>query len=169
LLPLASERRLTSGYLFREVAKVTAVHVPYTGGAPAVTAVLGNHVDSLVLAMPAVVPYLNDGRLRGLGLASPNRSPAVPNVPTYGEMGTPNVYSGTWVGFFVPAKTPDAIVLKLNSSLNEIMKLADVQEKLKNIGFEAVIRNQADTDAYFKNEVTTWAKMVRAVGLAGTN
>jgi tripartite-type tricarboxylate transporter receptor subunit TctC len=156
-------------YLFRESAKVTAVHVPYTGGAPAVTAVLGNHVDSLVLALPALTSHLKEGRLRALGLASPSRIKAVPNVPTYAEMGSPNVHSGTWVGFFVPTKTPDAVVLKLNGAINDILKLPEVQERLTAMGFEAMIRNQPETDAYFKNEVATWAKMVRAVGLAGSN
>jgi tripartite-type tricarboxylate transporter receptor subunit TctC len=155
-------------FLFRET-KVTAVHVPYTGGAPAVTAVLGNHVDSLVLALPAVTSALRDGRLRGLGLASSTRSTAVPDVPTYAETGIPNVQSGTWVGFFVPSKTADAIVLKLNASINEIMKMPDVQEKLKSIGFDAVIRSPSETDSFFKSEVVNWGKMVRAVGLAGSN
>src|SRR5215813_2710105 len=97
-------------YFFREVAKVKAVHVPFTGGGPAVTAAIGNHVDSIVLTLPTVTPAITQGQLRGIALASAARNSAVPNVPTYGEMGFPNVYSGSWVGFFAPAKTPDVIV-----------------------------------------------------------
>ena len=92
-------------YFFREVAKVKAVHVPFTGGAPAIQAAIGNHVDAIVLTLPTVVLAITQGLLRGIGLASPTRNAAVPNVPTYGEMGFPNVYSGSWVGFFAPAKT----------------------------------------------------------------
>ena len=109
-------------YFFREVAKVKAVHVPFTGGAPAVASAIGNHVDAIVLTLPTVVPPITQGLLRGIGLASATRNSAVPNVPTYGEMGFPNVYSGSWVGFFAPAKTPDAVIAKLNAEINAIMQ-----------------------------------------------
>ena len=75
-------------------------------------------------------------RLRGLALASPKRNAAVPDVPTYDEMGYPNHYVGSWVAFFAPAKTPDAIVAKLNADINEVMKDPDVLERLKTIGFD---------------------------------
>ena len=83
-------------YFFREVAKVQALHVPFTGGAPAVAAAVGNHVDAIVLTLPTVVPSITQGLLRGIGLASATRNSAVPDVPTYGEMGFPNIYSGSW-------------------------------------------------------------------------
>jgi tripartite-type tricarboxylate transporter receptor subunit TctC len=152
-------------YFFREVAKVQSVHVPFTGGAPAVNAAVGNHVNALVLTLPTVTPHIVQKRLRGLGLASPTRNSAVPDVPTYGEMGFPNVHSGSWVGFFVPAKTPQAAIEKLNSEINQIVKQADVQQRLKSVGFDPILKSLAETDAYFKGEVATWGKMVRAVGL----
>ncbi len=127
-------------YLFREVAKVQSVHVPFTGGAPATTAALGNHVNALVLTLPTVTPHIVEGRLRGLGIASDKRVPAVKDVPTYREMGF-DVLSGSWVGFFAPAKTPDAIVLKLNAEINEIMKAPEVQAKLAQIGFDPIVKN----------------------------
>jgi tripartite-type tricarboxylate transporter receptor subunit TctC len=151
-------------YFFREVAKVQAVHVPFTGGAPAVQSAIGNHVDAIVLTLPTVVPPITQGLLRGIGLASAARNSAVPNVPTYGEMGFPNVYSGSWVGFFAPAKTPDAIVAKLNAEVNAIMKEPAAQQKLKTIGFDVMVKGQAETQEYFKSEVATWGKMVRAIG-----
>jgi tripartite-type tricarboxylate transporter receptor subunit TctC len=151
-------------YFFREVAKVRAVHVPFTGGAPAVTSAIGNHVDAIVLTLPTVVPPITQGLLRGIGLASASRNSAVPDVPTYGEMGFPNVYSGSWVGFFVPAKTPDAIVIKLNAEINEIMKQPEAQQRLKTIGFEVMIKNTTEAADYFKGEVTSWGKMTRAIG-----
>jgi len=153
-------------YFFHEVAKVKAVHVPFTGGAPAVQSAIGGHIDAIVLTLPTVVPPITQGLLRGLGLASPTRNSAVPNVPTYGEMGFPNVYSGSWVGFFAPAKTPDAVVAKLNSEINEVMKDAAVLAKLKSIGFDPVVKTHAETVDYFKSEVTNWGKMVNAVGFS---
>jgi len=157
---------LSAEYFFREVAKVKAVHVPFTGGAPAVQSAIGNHIDALVLTLPTVVPPINQGLLRGIGLASPTRNSAVPNVPTYGEMGYPNVYSGSWVGFFAPAKTPDAVVVKLNGEINQIMKDPAVLEKLKSIGFDAIVKTEPEVAAYFKDEVATWAKMINAIGFA---
>jgi tripartite-type tricarboxylate transporter receptor subunit TctC len=151
-------------YFFREVAKVQAVHVPFTGGAPAVQSAIGNHVDAIVLTLPTVVPPLTQGLLRGIGLASATRNSAVPDVPTYGDMGYPNVYSGSWVGFFAPAKTPDAVVAKLNAEINAIMKEPEAQQKLKTIGFDVMIKNQAEVERYFKDEVASWGKMVRAIG-----
>jgi tripartite-type tricarboxylate transporter receptor subunit TctC len=153
-------------YFFREVAKVKAVHVPFTGGAPAVQSAIGNHIDALVLTLPTVVPPINQGLLRGIGLASPTRNSAVPNVPTYGEVGYPNVYSGSWVGFFAPAKTPDAVVVKLNGEINQIMKDPAVLEKLKSIGFDPIVKTEPEVAAYFKDQVATWAKMINAIGFS---
>jgi tripartite-type tricarboxylate transporter receptor subunit TctC len=153
-------------YFFREVAKVKAVHVPFTGGAPAVQSAIGNHIDALVLTLPRVVPPINQGLLRGIGLASPTRNSAVPNVPTYGEMGYPNVYSGSWVGFFAPAKTPDAVVVKLNGEINQIMKDPAVLEKLKSIGVDPIVKTEPEVAAYFKDQVATWAKMINAIGFS---
>jgi tripartite-type tricarboxylate transporter receptor subunit TctC len=151
-------------YFFREVAKVQAVHVPFTGGAPAVAAAVGNHVDAIVLTLPTVVPPITQGLLRGLGLASATRNSAVPDVPTYGEMGFPNVYSGSWVGFFAPAKTPDAVVAKLNAEINAIMREPEAQQKLKTIGFDVMIKTAGEASDYFRSEVGTWGKMIRAIG-----
>jgi tripartite-type tricarboxylate transporter receptor subunit TctC len=153
-------------YFFREVAKVKAVHVPFTGGAPAVAAAVGNHVDAIVLTLPTVTPQINQGGLRGLGLASATRNSAAPDVPTYGEMGFPGVQSGSWVGFFAPAKTPEPVVAKLNTEINEIIKGAEAQQKLKVIGFDPIVKNRGDTDAYFRSEIATWGKMTRAVGFS---
>jgi tripartite-type tricarboxylate transporter receptor subunit TctC len=153
-------------YFFREVAKVKYVHVPFQGGAPAITAALGNHVDSVMLTLPPVTPHILSGALRGLGVASEKRNPAVPNVPTFGEMGFPNVYSGSWVGFFAPAKTPDAVVAKLNAEINTVMREADSLDRLKKGGFEPVIKNVAEVNEYFKDDVQRWGKMVTAIGFS---
>jgi tripartite-type tricarboxylate transporter receptor subunit TctC len=150
-------------YFFKEVAKVKATHVPFSN-ARAETALEGGHIDALVISLPAVTNQINENRLRGLSLASEARNPAVPNLPTLDESGYPKIYQGSWNGFFVPAKTPDAVVAKLNTEINEILKAPDVQEKLKLYGFDVIIKPVPETVAFFKNEVETWGKMVRAIG-----
>ena len=88
----------------------------------------------------------------------------MPDVPTYGEMGIPDVYSGSWVGFFAPAKTSDAVVDTLNARINEIMREPEVQQKLKTIGFDVMIKTRAEAADYFAGEVASWGKMTRAIG-----
>ena len=153
-------------YFFSEVAKVKYVQVPFQGGAPAIVAALGNHIDALVLTLPPVTPQIVSGALRGIGLASEKRNPAIPNVPTYAEMGFPDVIVGSWVGFFAPAKTPDAVVAKLNAEINAVMKEPDSLEKLSKAGFDPVVKNVAEVNEYFKRDVQRWSKMVQAIGFS---
>src|SRR6476619_6694236 len=137
-------------YFFKEVATVNSVHVPFQGGAPAITATLGNHVDSLVLTLPPATPHIRGGALRGIGVASDKRNSAIPDVPTYGEMGYPNVYSGSWVAFFAPAKTPDAVVEKLNGEINALMKEPDSLEKLAKAGFDPLSKSVTEANSYYQ-------------------
>ncbi|HEY1364929.1 MAG TPA: tripartite tricarboxylate transporter substrate binding protein [Xanthobacteraceae bacterium] len=153
-------------YFFREIAKVKAVHVPFTGGAPAVQSAIGNHVDAVVLTLPTVVPAISQGLLRGIGLASASRNPAVAEVPTYGEMGFPEVYSGSWVGFFAPAGVPDPVVAILNDAINRIIREPQAQQKIKAIGFEPLFMGPTETAGYFRREVASWTRMTRAIGFA---
>jgi len=153
-------------YFFQEIAKVKHVHVPFQGGAPAITATLGNHVDALVLTLPPTVPQIVQGKLRGLGVASDKRNSAIPDVPTYGEMGFPDVYSGSWVAFFAPAKTPDTVVNKLNAEINALMQEPDSLEKLKQNGFDPVVKDVAASNDYYKSQVESWGKMVNAIGFS---
>jgi tripartite-type tricarboxylate transporter receptor subunit TctC len=153
-------------YFFKEVAHVNYVQVPFQGGAPAISALLGNHIDALVLTLPPVTPQIRSGKLRGLGVANDKRNSAIPDVPTYAEMGFPNLISASWVGFFAPAKTPDAVVAKLNSEINAVMKEPDSLEKLAKAGFDPVVKNVPEVEAYFKNDVERWGKMVKAIGFS---
>jgi tripartite-type tricarboxylate transporter receptor subunit TctC len=152
-------------YFFREVAKVKSVHVPF-GNARAEVALLGGHVDALVISLPAVTTAINQNQVRGLALANETRSPATPQVPTLDESGFPNVHHGSWIGFFAPAKTPDAVVNRLNAEINQIMQGADVQAKLKSLGFDVTIKPLPEATAYFKSEVVKWGNMVRAIGFS---
>jgi tripartite-type tricarboxylate transporter receptor subunit TctC len=153
-------------YFFKEVAKVKYVHVPFQGGAPAITAALGNHVDSIVLTLPPTTPHIRSGALRGLGVANDKRNGAIPNVPTYGEMGFPNVTSGSWVAVFAPAKTPDAVVARLNTEINALIKEPDSLDRLAKAGFDPVEKSVAAANSYFKDEIDRWATMVKAVGFS---
>ena len=153
-------------YFFKTIAKVNGVHVPFAGGAPAVAALAGNHVDLIAATLPTAAPLINDGTLRGIGIASPKRVPSVPSALTYAESGYPDYYAASWVGFFVPAKTDDAIAARLNTEINAIIQQPDVQEKLKKLGFDLIVKTQKDAAAYFKSEIEAWGKMARTVGVS---
>jgi tripartite-type tricarboxylate transporter receptor subunit TctC len=151
-------------YFFKHLAKVEAIHVPYQGGAPAMNALMGGHVDSNALTLPPAVPHINSGRLRGIAIASEKRLDAVKDVPTYVESGYPGFIATSWVGFFIHAKTSDAIVDKLNGAIGEILNSAEIQAKLKTMGLEPKPGSAANAQAFFKAEIDNWGKMVRAIG-----
>src|SRR5882724_5175299 len=114
-----SGSHLAAEYFFREYAKTKALHVPFRGGNPAIQAALGNQVD-LIASSFGVTAQVVDGKLTGLAVASPERNPAMPNVPTYQENGF-DFEAESWVGFFVPVKTEPAVVAKLNAAVNEVV------------------------------------------------
>ena len=151
-------------YFFKEVANANATHVPFAGGAPAVTAALGGHVEAIVLTLPTLTPHITSGKLRGIGLTHDKRSSAVPDVPTYAEAGYPDYVTGSWIGLLVPAKTPDAVVDKLRSEIHAAMKQKGPQERMIKLGFEPINLPPDELDAYYRNDVAAWSKRVKAVG-----
>ncbi len=157
---------IAAEYLFRNLAKVETVHVPFPGGAPAVTAVLGNHIGTLAATVSPLIPHINSGALRGLGIASANRHAVVPSVPTYAENGFPDFHAASWVGFFVPSKTASPVLDKLNVTINDILGEAAVKERLTRFGLEPMYGNLSETTRFFNSEIEHWGRMVRALGLS---
>jgi tripartite-type tricarboxylate transporter receptor subunit TctC len=157
---------IAAEYLFKKLAKVDTVHVPFPGGAPAINAILGNHIPVLAATASPLIAPINRGALRGLGVASAKRMELLPSVPTYAENGFPNFYASSWVGFFAPAKTPPEIIEKLNHEINESLNDAHVQARLKPLGVELFRRSTTDTAKFFESEVATWGKMVNTLGFS---
>jgi tripartite-type tricarboxylate transporter receptor subunit TctC len=162
---VGSSSHLAGDYLLRSLAGLNATHVPFQGGGPATAAALANQVDVLSLSMPPVVPHIKAGRLKGLAISSLTRVAALPDVPTVTEAGFPGFEERSWVGYFAPAKTPAAIVTKLNAELNPILGLPDVKSRLDSMGLETRPGSPEAFAAYLKSEVAKWAKIIKTIGI----
>lgn len=129
-----------AGEMLKSVTRANFVHVPYKGGGPLGTALLGGHIDFAVTSTAAVLPGLRSGKLRALATMSSNRTPAFPDVPTIAQaLGMPGLALETWIGALVPAGTPKAVIARLNAEMNRIVRNPQIaREKLAPIDMEGV-------------------------------
>ncbi|HYG55647.1 MAG TPA: tripartite tricarboxylate transporter substrate binding protein [Burkholderiales bacterium] len=162
---VGTSSHLIGEYLFKRLAGAEAVHVPFQGGAPAVTATLSGQVSAISLTLPPMLPHIRSGKLRALAVASKSRIAALPNVPTVAEAGYPELDAGSWVGFFVPAKTDPAVVARLNAVMNEVIALPDVRERFTNLAVEASGGTPPELAAMFRAQVQNWANVVKTTGI----
>ena len=137
------------------------VHVPYKGGGPAVLALLGNELDLVLTSIVAALPHQKSGRLRAIGVTSRKRMPIVPNVPTVAESGLDAYETTSWNGILAPARTPAAIVSRLNRDIVAVLKMPDVRALFEQEGAEAVGGSGPEFDAFIKGETANWAKVVK--------
>ena len=154
-----------AGELFKLLAKVDMVHVPYKGGSPAVTDLVGGQVTMTFANLTTVLPFAKAGRLRALAVTSSRRSPLLPDMPTMAESGVPGFEASTWNGLIAPAGTPQEIVAKLNADIVKVLHLPDTRERLTANALEPIGDSSAEFGAHISNEITRWAKVVKAAGL----
>ncbi len=159
-----STPHLSAEYLFKVLAKVNATHVPYKGGAPALSAAVSGEVEVTSVALAAAVPLVKAGRLRGLAVTSSTRAAVLPSVPTVAELGFLGFEHYTWVGVFVPNGTSASIVSRINAGVNQLLTQPEVRERLTTLGFGPVGGTQQSFAHYLKEEVAKWAKVVRETG-----
>jgi len=152
--------------LLMSMAGVKFVHVPYKGSAPSVTAILGGEVQLGIFSANSMLPHIQSGRLRALGVSSARRTPTFPDVPTIAEAGVPGYEVVQWSGIFAPAGTPSEIVGKLNRQINEALTLPDVKERLAKLGVDPVGGTSQQFAAFTSAEVRKWAKVIAVAGIS---
>ncbi|MDI6870813.1 MAG: tripartite tricarboxylate transporter substrate binding protein [Bacillota bacterium] len=153
-----------AGELFKSMAGVDIVHVPYKGGAPAMTDLLGGQIAMMFDSISQAVPHINAGKLKALGVTSATRSLALPNIPTIAEAGVPGYEAMAWFGVVAPAKLPKPILDKLNKEINVVLQLPEVVDRLRELGTEPVGGSPAKFTAHVEAEVAKWAKVVKESG-----
>lgn len=153
-----------AGELFKTMAGVDIVHVPYKGAQPALTDLIAGQVQLMFATSASVIPYVKAGRLRALAVTTAQRSPSVPELPTVSEAGLFGFEATTWHGVVVPASTPASLVQKLNQDINFVLKEKDLSERLAGLGAEVLTGTPRDFADYIAREIPKWTKVVTDSG-----
>jgi len=154
-----------SAELFKAVAGVSILHIPYRGGGPALIDTISGQVDMSFPVLAAATPHIQAGKLRALGVTGPKRSPLMPNVPTIAESGVPKYAFETWFMVFAPAKTPPAVIDKLNESLRKTLETPAVKERMAKDGFDALPSTTAEAKGRLEKELPMWTKLIKERGI----
>ena len=154
-----------AGELFNIVTGAKLVHVPYKGVNLAMQDVLSGRVQLVFIGIPAALPHIKAGKLRALALVAPQRSPALPDVPTVAEAGLKDFEVTTWYGIMTPAGTPRPIVSRLNAELVKIMHTPEVKERLAGMATDPLTSTPEEFAAYLKQEIAKWGDVVRKANL----
>lgn len=155
-----------SGELFVRQAGIDAPHIPYKGSAPALNDLMGNHVQLMFDSMITALPLVEGGKLRALGVTGRKRSPLLPQVPTLAESGLPDYEATGWTGIVVPAKTPPAIIAKLNEAIVQALKSPELQQAFEKQAAEPVGSTPEEFAAFIRKETDKWAKIILAAGIS---
>jgi tripartite-type tricarboxylate transporter receptor subunit TctC len=148
---------------FMSAAKIDIVHVPYKGTAPAEADLAAGHI-SLMLDTTTCLPFVASGRMRALAVASKKRNPALPDVPTFDEVGLPGVYASSWYGLMAPAGTPRPIVDKLNAQANEVLQSADLKRRMAEFGAEIGGGTPEEFGQFIASEIKRYESIVKLSG-----
>jgi tripartite-type tricarboxylate transporter receptor subunit TctC len=151
--------------LFKSLAGVDIVHIPYKGSGPAVTDLLGGQVHVMFDNAPNVMPHVKAGKLRALGMSGAKRSSFAPDIPTVAESGVPGYEVAVWFGVVAPAGTPREIIQKLNAEVLKILAMPDVRERFLSQGVEPVGSTPEQFGEHIKSQMAKWGKVVQDAGV----
>lgn len=150
--------------LFKSMAGIDAVHVPYKGTGPAITELVGGQVQMMITGVVALMPHVKSGKLRGLAVTSAKRVAALPDLPTIAESGVPKFDVSSWFGVFLPAGAPKPVLTKMNGEIRRMVEIPEVRTKLTSLGANPETNTPEEFAAYVKSEMAKWGKVVRDTG-----
>jgi tripartite-type tricarboxylate transporter receptor subunit TctC len=156
-----------AGEMFKSMAGVDLVHVPFKGNAEVANAILGGHVKIYFSLVPASLQYVKNGTLRVLAVTSDKRLPYMPDVPTIAELGFPGYEISSWQGVFAPAGTPADVIAKINAELVRMLNTPEVRARIKREGADPVGNTPEQFAERVKSELAKWAKVAKAAGMPG--
>jgi tripartite-type tricarboxylate transporter receptor subunit TctC len=151
--------------LFKVRAGVELQHIPFRGSAPMTTELLAGRVDLTFATLPSVVSYIDAGVLRALAVASPRRTPRLPDLPTLTEAGVPGVEADAWFALFAPARTPGPVIEKLYGAVSAALTTAAASQAIAKQGMALALRTPTEVAAWLPGEVAKWASVVKAAGI----
>jgi tripartite-type tricarboxylate transporter receptor subunit TctC len=151
--------------LYRQLAGIKVQHVPFKGGGPSVISLLSGEIDFLITGVPETIVHIRSGRLRALAVASQNRQPLIPDIPTTAEAGLPAQTITSWTAMLVPAATPKAIRDHINAAVVAALKQPEMTQKLREQAFEVVADSPEDAQGFISAEAARWGKLVREANL----
>lgn len=151
--------------LFMYLTGTKMVNIPYKGGSPGMTALLGGQVQLYFAAISTAIPHVRSGRLRPLAVSTAKRSVVVPEYPTMQEAGVPGYEHASWVGMLAPDKTPRAVITQLNREAIKVLQMADVKTLLLRSGVETLGSSPKEFDSLIRTEFAKWARVVKAAGI----
>lgn len=156
-----------AGALLAQLAKREFTHVPYKGAGPALTDVIGGHIDFLFASVLSSSPFVSQGQLRALAVSGVRRTSALPNVPTVAESGVPGYSATTWYAILAPAGTPDDIVERVSSAAHAVVHAPAVLDVLRNDGAEPVGSTPGELKAFLSAQIDKWSALVKRFGIRG--
>jgi tripartite-type tricarboxylate transporter receptor subunit TctC len=156
-----------SGELFKRLAKVEMIHIPYRGGAPAINDLIPGRVDVIFDNMPSILPHAKAGSLRALAVTTKERVAVVPEIPTIAESGVPGFDVSSWYAIFVPVKTPREIVRIANADMATVLADSVTKERLEKLGVVVVGSTPEGLAAHLKSEMDKWGPVIKAAGIKG--
>ena len=155
-----------AGELFQQGSKTSLTHIPYRGGAPALTDLIGGQVDMMFSAITSSGAFVKSGKLRALAIASSQRTEGWEQVPTVAESGLPGFQVNEWNGLFAPAGTPQPVLQRLETETRAIVASADMKKRFTEMGVQGVGSSAQDFSAFLKTETAKWAAVIRTSGIS---
>ncbi len=154
-----------AGELFRKMAKVDIVHVPFKGDALASPAVMGGHVQMMFTLTAGAASNIRNGRLKAIAIGSPKRSAALPDIPTFEESGMPGFTAASWFAFLTRAGSPAPVISRLNDELNRMLQLPEARAKLMSVGAEPAGGSVSELTEHLKSERAKWGQVIREANI----